>query len=289
VGRPPATARDEIDVQLREVSAGYFGVMGVPVLEGRAFADDDVERRAPVVLVNRTFRDRVFPGGRALGERVSFAFTGDTQYEIVGVVADERVTTLDAAPPPALYWPTSGGGTAFVVRTAVPPESLRAAVEDAVRSVSRDLAVAQVASMDEVIAASPQTFLRRYPALLLASFGVAALVLALVGIYGVLSQHTARRTREIGVRMALGARPFDVLRLVLGRVALLTLAGITLGTVTSLYTGRALSALLFQVQPGDPWATAVGAVSMFTLALVAGYGPARRAMSVDPTTALRSE
>jgi ABC-type antimicrobial peptide transport system permease subunit len=89
--------------------------------------------------------------------------------------------------------------------------------------------------------------------------------------------------------MALGARPFDVLRLVLGRVALLTLAGITLGTVTSLYTGRALSALLFQVQPGDPWATAVGAVSMFTLALVAGYGPARRAMSVDPTTALRSE
>jgi ABC-type antimicrobial peptide transport system permease subunit len=178
---------------------------------------------------------------------------------------------------------------AFVVRTAGSPSALAGAVESVVAEASRDAAVSGLASMDEVIAASPSTFLRRYPALLLGSFGLSALVLALVGIYGVLSQHTARRTREIGVRVALGARPDDVLRLVLGRVAVLAALGIAIGTAGSLLAGRLLSALLFQVSPGDPASTAAGAVVLFALALAAGYAPARRALSIEPTRALRQD
>src|SRR4029079_2774203 len=143
------------------------------------------------------------------------------------------------------------------------------------------------ASMEEVIAASPRTFVRRYPALLLATFGATALLLALVGIYGVLSQDTARRTREIGVRVALGAQRRDVGALLLGSLLVLPGVGIAAGTAASLLAGRALSALLYGIRPGDPWTTAGAAVLMVVAALGAAWVPARRALAVDPVQALR--
>lgn len=290
VGRPAATSADELEAHLREVSAAYFEVMRVPILEGRAITEDDVARQAPVMVINRALQQRLFPGERALGRQVMFAFTGETRWEIVGVAGDERVTTLDVEPPPALYTPDSGGmRTAVVVRAAGDPHALAAAAARAAREVSRDLAVFEAATMDEIIASSPRTFLRRYPAILLGSFGATALLLALVGIYGVLAQDTVRRTREIGVRMALGAQRADVLALVLGRVLALTGAGVALGATGSLVAGRALSALLFGVAPGDVRTLVAGAAIMVAAALVAAWLPARRALSIDPVLALRHD
>jgi putative ABC transport system permease protein len=290
VGRPAATAASDVDAYWREVSAGYFDVMRIPILEGRAISEDEVARQAPVMVINRALQRRLFPGESALGHQLTFAFTGDTHWEIVGVAGDERMTSLDVAPPPALYTRASGGNAmAAVVRTAGDPHALGAAAERTVHELSRDLAVFGTASMEEVIDASPRTFVRRYPALLLASFAGSALLLALVGIYGVLTHDTARRTREIGVRMALGAQRRDVVALLLGRVLALAGAGILVGALGSLLAGRALSALLFGVQPGDPGTTAAAAFLLLTAALLAAWLPARRALAVDPMLALRHD
>jgi ABC-type antimicrobial peptide transport system permease subunit len=178
---------------------------------------------------------------------------------------------------------------AVLVRTEGDPRRLASTVERTAREISHDLAVFGTASMEEVIAASPRTFVRRYPALLLGTFGATALLLALVGIYGVLSQDTARRTREIGVRVALGAQRRDVVSLLLGRVLVLTGLGIAAGAAASLVAGRALSALLYGVRPGDPWTTVGAAVLMVAAALGAAWIPARRALAVDPVQALRQE
>jgi putative ABC transport system permease protein len=290
VGRVAARAEDALEVHWREVSAGYFDVMRIPVREGRGIREEEVARQAPVMVINQALRRRLFPGEDALGRQLTFAFTGDTRWEIVGVVGDERVTAIDAEPPPALYSRASGNNAvAVVLRTAGEPRAVAAAAESAAREVNRDLAVFDVGSMDEVIAASPRTFVRRYPALLLASFGAAALLLALLGIYGVLAHDTARRTREIGVRMALGAQRADVLGLVLGRVAALTGAGIVIGTAASLLAARALSALLFGVGAWDPGTAATASALMLLAALAAAWIPARRALTTDPVAALRHE
>jgi predicted permease len=290
IGRGAARATDQLEVQWREVSATYFDVMGIPIREGRGLRADDVNQQRPVLVINESLRRQLFPGEPALGRELTFAFTAGTKFEIVGVVGDERSTLLDAPPSPALYTSDSGGREmAVLVRTEGDPRWLAPTVERTAREVSHDLAVFGTASMEEVIAASPRTFVRRYPALLLAAFGATALLLALVGIYGVLSQDTARRTREIGVRVALGAQRRDVVSLLLGRVLVLTGIGIAAGAAASLLAGRALSALLFGVGPGDPWTMAAASFLMVAAAVVAAWIPARRALAVDPVQALRQE
>src|SRR6185295_14891460 len=234
IGRAAAPATDQLEAQWREVSATYFDVMGIPIREGRGLREDDVNQQRPVMVINETLRRQLFPGESALGRELTFAFTPGMKFEIVGVVGDERSTLLDAPPSPSLYTRDSGGREmAVLVRTEGDPRWLASTVERTAREISHDLAVFGTASMEEVIAASPRTFVRRYPALLLATFGATALLLALVGIYGVLSQDTARRTREIGVRVALGAQRRDVVALLLGRVLVLTGIGILAGALAS--------------------------------------------------------
>jgi putative ABC transport system permease protein len=282
------------EAHLRTVSANYFEVLGVPLVKGRSFSERDDAKAPPVLLVNKTFAERVFPGEDPLGRRVTFKFTGDTQYEIAGVVGDEKVTTLDARTTPVIYFhsrqDSSFDSAALVLRTdAADPLTLAAAVRGEVRALDPEVPVYAVQTLEQLVAGSRSTFVRRYPAYLTGVFACVALLLALVGIYGVVSYSVAQRTHEIAVRVALGARTRDVLRLVLGHGLLLALGGIALGALGALALTRLISGLLFGVSAADPTVYGLVALLLAAVALLACLVPARRATKVDPIVALRYE
>ncbi|HEV2763377.1 MAG TPA: ABC transporter permease, partial [Pyrinomonadaceae bacterium] len=231
-------ARDEAgESYLRTVSEDYFGVMGVPVVAGRAFRADDRAGRQNVILVNESFARRLLAGEEATGRRVTFRFTGETQFEIVGVVGDEKLASLDARATPVIYFPVRQGPDrtmSLVVRSATDPEGLVAAVREEARAVDGEVPPYAVATMERVISDAPATFMRRYPAYLLGTFAGLALVLALVGIYGVVSYGVTQRTHEIAIRLALGARRGDVLRLVVRQGLALAAAGVAAGLLGAL-------------------------------------------------------
>jgi putative ABC transport system permease protein len=292
VGRQTPAA-ELTEAHLRTVSANYFEVMGVPVVKGRAFDARDDAEAPPVLLVNKTFAERVFPGEDPVGRRATFKFTSDTQFEIVGVVGDEKVLSLDARTTPVVYFHTRQGpdsSAALVVRTDAPdPLALAPAVRSELRALDPEVPVFAVQTLEQMVAGSRAAFVRRYPAYLTGVFACVALLLALVGIYGVVSYSVAQRTHEIAVRVALGARTRDVLRLVLGHGLLLALGGIAVGAAGALALTRLISGLLFGVSAADPAVYGLVALLLAAVALVACLVPARRATKVDPMVALRYE
>ena len=289
----PESATEGAESHLRTVSANYFEVMGVPLLRGRGFDERDRAEAPPVVVVNQTFAERVFRGAEPTGQRVTFKFTANQPpFEIVGVVGDEKVTSLDARTTPVIYFPVSQGPDSrmsLVARTTADPSALAAAVRGEVRALDGEVPVFGVRTMEQVISDSRATFMRRYPAYLIGVFACVALVLAVVGIYGVISYAVTQRTREIAIRVALGAQGRDVLRLVVGQGLLLALAGVGFGVCGALALTRLMSGLLYGVSAADPAVYCLVSLLLVTVALAACLLPARRAAKVDPMVALRYE
>jgi putative ABC transport system permease protein len=262
------------------------------VLAGRTFDARDIQNGQPVVIIGKTVADRVFAGRDPIGRRLrysSFEGPGDL---VVGVVGDVKITGLDEAIRPVLYYPFRQSSSTFanlVARTDSDPNVLAGAIRNEIRNLEPDAAILNVRTMDDMIAQTPASFMRRFPALVISIFAGVALLLASIGIYGVVSYSVSQQTHYIGVRMALGASPADILKMVLKQGLLLALLGVGIGVLAALGLMRLLSTLLYQVSTNDvtTFATVTGA--LFVVALLACYLPARRATKVDPLVALRYE
>ena len=292
-GHRSAGGAEEVEANSRDVSTGYFRVMGVPLRAGRFLDQRDVAGAARVAVINQTLAGKLFPGEDPVGKRIDFTYTPEPSLrEIVGVVGDENATALDAAPNAAIYTSFAQSPDLFfnvVVRTGQATESIAPAVERVIREMDPAVPVFEVQTMEEIIAQSPSIFLRRSPAYLIAAFGAVGLLLAAVGLYSLLSYAVAQRRRELGIRMALGAQKSNVLGLIVGGGMKLALTGIGLGALCAMAAGRLLATFLFHVRPGDP-STVIGVCLLLLLvALAASSQPALRAAAVDPIQALREE
>jgi putative ABC transport system permease protein len=278
-------AAAQAELATRPVSAGYFETVGIPLLRGRHFAATDDPRAPKVMIINDAAARQYFPGQDPVGKRIRF---WGSSREIIGVVGNERFAGLTAAAPPAMYPPLSQtpmGTATLLVSTRSDPRQVLAGVRREMRAMDPNVAPFEIQTMEEVLEASvaPQ----RFAATLLGSFAAVALALALVGIYGVVAYTVAQRTREIGVRVALGATTRDVVRYVLGNGLRLALLGSALGVLGAIGAGRLLSTQLFGVTAGDPLTLVAAVAGMLTVAVVASYVPARRAAGVAPMVALR--
>jgi len=279
------------DSELRTVSEGYFRVMGLPVVTGRAFASSDGSEAKRVVVVNRRFVDEMFGGEDPTGRSLTFPFVNGP-LEVVGVVGDEKAGDLDGRVRPVLYFPwrqDSGLSMSAVVRTRADPARLAQALGTESRAMEPDAIVSAVRTMDEIIASVSATFLRRYPLMILGCFAILALVLASIGIYGVMSLAVDERTSEIGIRMALGAQTPSILRLVFRQGLTLAGLGVGAGVALGLAGARVLSSALYETPPSDPIVFAGAALILTAVAVLAVYIPARRASRVDPLVAVRHE
>ena len=283
--------RDELPLaDDRLVSADYFRVLGIHLVRGRTFTPRDVESSLHVAVINESLARRFFSHTDPIGKRIDMQWKTSGWQEIVGVVGDIKHDGLDLPSEPAVYVPylqTPDSGMTLVVRATGDPLGLVGAVRAQVYGVDRNQPVSRVRTMEELVAESVGP--RRLSMSLLSGFASLALFLAAVGIYGVMSTSVAQRTHEIGVRMALGARRSDVMRLVVGQGAKLTLAGLGLGLAAALPLTRLLSVLLFGVSATDPLTFCGVSFLLTAVALLACYLPARRASRVDPMAAIRCE
>ncbi|MEK6279148.1 MAG: ABC transporter permease [Acidobacteriota bacterium] len=274
-----------------KVSESYFRALGVPLLQGRLFDQRDRGNAPPVVLVNETMARRLWPAETPLGRTISYTAAGqNVTAEIIGVVGAVRPTGFDSEPRSEFYihYPQAPAGLVTVfVRTAGDPAPLLPAVKAEIREVNRNQAFLSVYTIAQLV--DKTTAQRRFNLLWLGAFAVLALVLATVGLYGLISFSTTQRTKEIGVRMALGAQPGDVLKLVMREGVSLALIGVALGLVAVAAASRLIKSLLFGVSATDPLTFASVAVLLTLVALLACYIPARRATRVDPLVALRYE
>ncbi|WP_224361021.1 ABC transporter permease [Hyalangium versicolor] len=279
-------------VEYRVVSADYYKVLRVPLIQGRTLADSDSFDAPRAVVINETAARILFPGEAALGQRIRPQSSAKEQpwATVVGIVKDVREWGLDVPARPTAYYSVLQQpklSVYLVVRTHQKPESLLASLQAELRTVDRDLPLYDVAPMEAVVDGSVAQ--RRFSMVLLVLFAGVAVVLASLGIYGVISYTVTQRTRELGIRMALGARQVDVLGLVVGQGMRLTLVGVGVGLLLSLGLGRLLSALLYGVQAHDPLTFAGVGALLAGVALLASWLPARRAAKVDPALTLRAE
>ena len=291
VGRPAPAPGESPVADIRVADSGYFAAMRIPLLRGRLPSGSDGPGGPPVVVINETLARMYWPHENPIGHRLQISWTRpDVQREVVGVVGDVHAGFLDVDIRPMIYYSTSqepAGSRALVVRYADHAAGLSAAIRNVVREFDGELPVTDVASMYSHMAESMSD--RRYPMLLLIVFAVLAVTLSAIGLYGVMAYAVGQRTREIGVRVALGAQARDVLRLVGGQGMRLVGIGILLGVGGALVATRVLRTLLYHVAPTDP-ATLLGvSVMLVGVALIAIAVPLRRAMRVDPMVALRAE
>jgi len=293
-GEPPVEPGREPDVMSRGVSTGYLRTLGIPLRQGRDLDATDTASAEPVGIVNEAAARTLFHGGDPIGRRVAWARAEPRVWiRVVGVAGDVRGDGLDAEDTPALYTPMAQEPRPWrtwmnvVVRSSVAPAALTESIKREVGRVDKDVPVTRVRAMNDLVQGSFAD--RHFTLALLGAFAVVAVVLAGVGIYGVMAYAVSRRTREIGLRMALGARAQDVMRLVLGQTMGVTLLGIAVGLGGALALRRIVASMLFGVGPGDPATLLLVALMLALVALAAGFVPARRAARVDPSIALRAE
>jgi putative ABC transport system permease protein len=298
---PPEPGK-EVGASYRVISSGYFRALGIPLVQGRDFNEQDTEKTTGVVMINQALARRHFASGDALGKQIrQGAVNSESPWlTIVGVVGDVRHAGLDAEPRPEMYFaysqvPIQGSTSisrnsrriSFVIRTASDPAGLVSAVRREILSLDKEQPIAGVSTMEEYVSRwlAPQ----RFNMTLIAIFAVIALLLASLGVYGVIAYGVAQRTHEIGIRMALGAQAADVLRLIVGQGMALALIGVGIGLIAALVLTRFLASLLYGVSATDPLTFATVSLVLTFVALLACYIPARRATKVDPGVALRYE
>ncbi|MEY2563052.1 MAG: hypothetical protein QOH88_1245 [Verrucomicrobiota bacterium] len=289
-GRPDPPPDQRPDVILRVVSPGYFNTMGIPLVKGRDFTEQDKGDAVRAVVVSEKTARYFWPGQDPIGKRLRpGSTTSDSPWrEVVGIVKDVRQNDFVAEPKMQMYLTYEQVGSfppnALVVRTNVEPLSLGATVRRAVWEVDKDQPVSDIRSMEEIVSVAVAR--QRFSMLLLVVFAALALVLAAVGIYGVMSYSVAQRTREIGIRIALGATKGDVLKLAVGHGLRLVVIGVAIGLASALILTRVMSSLLFGISATDPATFVAISLVLITVALVASYIPALRATKVDPMVAL---
>jgi putative ABC transport system permease protein len=292
-GRPAPPPGQELIVVTRIVSPGYFDTMSIPLLRGRQLSEQDTETTPNVVVISETMARRYWPGEDAVGKRIAAGRirTPEDLIQVVGVVKDVRQFELNAEPKPQMYLSYRQADffepRDFVVKTDVDPSSLAATVRKAVWEIDKDQPVSNIRTMEEIVADSIAR--QRFSMLLLAIFAAVALVLAGVGIYGVMSYSVAQRTREIGIRMALGAQTGAVLKLAVGYGMKLVIAGLVIGLMAAFALTRVMATLLFGVTATDPTTFTLISLLLIAVAALASYIPARRATKVNPIIALRYE
>ncbi len=292
VGNPPLPLGKSITADYATVSPDYFRVMRIPLLRGRFFSEQDSPSNPKVALISETLARRYFPNQDPIGRQMKFGFppNSDVSREIVGVVGDIRDESLGKKPGPMMYVPFAQAplyGGEVVVRSSLSASSVVAGIRQATHAIDKDLPVTDIASFPDMIGKSISQ--ERFRTLLLGSFSAIALVLAAIGIFGVISYSASQRTHEIGIRMALGAQRRDVLLLILGQGVKLALFGLGLGAVVAFLLTRLMASLLYGVSATDPVTFAGMAIVLLGVTLLACYIPARRAMRVDPMVALRYE
>ncbi|QSQ17730.1 ABC transporter permease [Myxococcus landrumensis] len=289
-GRAPPTAEESANVGFQVVTSGYFQSMGIPVRRGREVTALDTREAQPVVVLNESAARRFFPTGEAVGQRLRLGDSSTPWLTVVGVVGDTRYDGPDKDARPEAYVPALQRSLffmSFAVRTDLEPLALAGSVRSAVASLDKDLPLSALRTMEQRVEAA--TARPRFVSLLVAVFALVSLLLASVGLSGVMAYTARQRTREIGIRMALGARPADVLRMVLGQGMRLALAGVALGLLGAWALTRVLSSQLFGVSATDPAVFGSLAVLVAGVALLATWLPAYRATLVDPQVALRGE
>jgi putative ABC transport system permease protein len=293
-GEPAGAGRPPLTPDWLVVTPGYFRTLAIPLLAGRSFASQDREGAQPVALVNRALARRVWPGGDPLGKRVYTSLEGEGHWvTVVGLVGDVRSHGMAAEAPPTLYRPHAQferyprARLTLLVRTRSQPLRLAAELRSQVWAIDPGVPVAEVETMESVIDRSigaPRLVMQ-----LLSVFANLALVLGMVSLYGLLSYSVSQRLRELGVRMALGARRRDVLGLVVGQALRLVVIGLALGLCAALGLTRFLQGQLFGVTAGDPATFGIAAAALLAAAVLASLVPARRAARADPMSALRQE
>jgi len=292
VGEPPPAPGDETETNFRRCNPTYFQALGVPLVKGRFFDERDTSTGPRVAIFNKSLAERLLPGKDPIGRRLQFTAGAGQGVEIVGVVGEIKVTGLDEAARPVVYFPLSQGNTmavSLMVRTSTDPMTLASPVRNAARALEPEVAILNLRSMDEVISNSPAAFFRKMPAWLIGIFALLALVLASIGIFGVISYSVSQQTREIGVRIALGAKSREIQTMVVRRGMKLALAGVGIGLAGAWGLSRFVADLLFDVRATDPTIFTGMAILLVGVAFLACYLPAFRASRVDPMIALRCE
>ena len=290
----PAPPSERPNADMAIVAPGFFHTLGIPLLRGRAFGQRDDLNAPPVVIVNQAFAQRFFPGEDAVGKQIrsgaTFGNKGPVVETIVGIVGNAKQFALRSDPEPIYYFPYKQlpwGMGAFVMRTSVPPRSIEPAVRAVVASLDPQAPVYKVVTMEDSFSAAID--LPRLPMWLLGSFAGIALLLAMVGLYGVMAYSVSKRTREIGIRIAVGANRSAIVQMVFQQAAVLLVIGIGLGVAASRLTDRLLERMPFVVPLDTRWIVAVASLTMALTGAIAAYLPARRAACTDPVQALRVE
>ena len=287
-GQPEPPATKDTMAAWSVIQPGYFETMGIPLVQGRTFTDRDTKDAAPVIIITQAMARQMFPNQSPLGRRIR-SWRDENKYrEIVGVVGDVRYFGLSEDIGNNVYVPhaqDTWSAMAVSVRTRGDPMALLRSMRDEIWSVDKKLSISEVKTMDQIL--DTQLARPRFSVFLLGLFAATALLLAAIGIYGVMSYAVAQRTREIGIRMALGAMRSDVLRMVAGHAAILAGVGTCAGIIGALAATRLLRTLLFGVDPTDTFTFVAVPVVLIVVALAASYVPARRATKVDPTVTLR--
>jgi predicted permease len=300
-GLPEPSPSNRPEATMRAVAGDYFNAMRIRLVDGRGFTPRDDSTASPAIIINESLAKQLLGSRRAVGARFRFYAFPEQEWEVVGVVADVKTGRLDATAPPTVYYsqlqaPENRLSLAIRLACALDagsgscsPASVAAVVRRAVAESDPDVPVYAVATMEQQLVDSPAVFARRYPLLLVGLFAATALILAVVGLYGVISYSVAQRTREFGIRTALGASPSAIRGAVLRRAAFVAGAGVAVGAPAALAASGVMRGMLYGVKAADPL-TYVGACALLgAVALVASWVPARRATRIEPTVALRAD